>query len=228
VEKIELAASEYQVSMWEVIQQPAQYSLQLANNIVTRIAGFNKLIEEFRNFASNNDAYEVASEVLNKSGMLADLKSETSFENISRLENVEELLNSIKNFVEQSKQENTNATLAEYLGTVTLLTDADTDDEDDHNKVSLMTVHAAKGLEFDYIFIAGMEEGLFPSGMLTGREEEIEEERRLFYVALTRAKKRVTISYAKNRYRWGNPLIALPAVLSSKSTQNMLILKAQK
>lgn len=211
VEKIELAASEYQVSMWEVIQQPAQYSLQLANNIATRIAGFNKLIEEFRNFASTNDAYEVASEVLNKSGMLADLKSETSFENISRLENVEELLNSIKNFVEQSKQENTNATLAEYLGTVTLLTDADTDDEDDHNKVSLMTVHAAKGLEFDYIFIAGMEEGLFPSGMLTGREEEIEEERRLFYVALTRAKKRVTISYAKNRYRWGKPVNCTPS-----------------
>jgi len=211
LEKIELAASEYQMSMWEVIQQPSQYALQLAGNITTKIAGFIKLIDEFRTFATTNDVYEVASEVLNKSGILADLKSETSYENISRLENIEELLNSIKDFVEHSKKENINPTLAEYLSTVSLLTDADNDDDEDKDKVSLMTVHAAKGLEFDYIFIAGMEEGLFPSGMLTGRNEEIEEERRLFYVALTRAKKRVTISYAKNRYRWGKPVQCSPS-----------------
>ncbi|MGC8803264.1 MAG: ATP-dependent helicase, partial [Bacteroidales bacterium] len=200
LEKIELAASQHQVSMWEVILQPSAYELQLAANTNAKISSFKSLIDEFRAFASTNDAYEVASEVLQKSGMLADLKSDTSYENISRLENIEELLNSIKDFVEQNKQENNNTTLAEYLGTISLLTDADTDNDDDKNKVSLMTVHAAKGLEFDYIFIAGMEEGLFPSTMLLGRDEEIEEERRLFYVALTRAKKRVMISYARNRY----------------------------
>lgn len=211
LEKIEQAASLHQVSMWEVIQQPSAYELQLAANTNAKISGFKGLIDEFRNFASTNDAYEVASEVLQKSGMLAELKSDTSYENISRLENIEELLNSIKDFVEQNKRDNVNPTLAEYLGTVSLLTDADTDDDDDKNKVSLMTVHAAKGLEFDYIFIAGMEEGLFPSNMLLGRDEEIEEERRLFYVALTRAKKRVMISYARNRYRWGKPVQCSPS-----------------
>ncbi|MEJ5264930.1 MAG: UvrD-helicase domain-containing protein [Bacteroidales bacterium] len=211
LEKIELAASQHTVSMWEVIGQPSAYDLQLAGNTLAKITAFKNLIEEFRTFASTNDAYEVAEEVLRKSGMLSDLKSETSYESISRLENIEELLNSIKDFVEQSKQENGNPSLAEYLGTVSLLSDTEIDDDDDNNKVSLMTVHAAKGLEFDYIFIAGMEEGLFPSSMLLGRDEEIEEERRLFYVALTRAKKRVMISYAKNRYRWGKPVQCSPS-----------------
>lgn len=211
LEKIELAASQHTVSMWEVIGQPSAYDLQLAGNTLAKITAFKNLIEEFRTFASTNDAYEVAEEVLRKSGMLSDLKSETSYESISRLENIEELLNSIKDFVEQSKQENGNPSLAEYLGTVSLLSDTEIDDDDDNNKVSLMTVHAAKGLEFDYIFIAGMEEGLFPSSMLLGRDEEIEEERRLFYVALTRAKKRVMISYTKNRYRWGKPVQCSPS-----------------
>ncbi|HOK98177.1 MAG TPA: 3'-5' exonuclease [Bacteroidales bacterium] len=211
LEKIELAASQHTVSMWEVIGQPSAYDLQLAGNTLAKITAFKNLIEEFRTFASTNDAYEVAEEVLRKSGMLSDLKSETSYESISRLENIEELLNSIKDFVEQSKQENGNPSLAEYLGTVSLLSDTEIDDDDDNNKVSLMTIHAAKGLEFDYIFIAGMEEGLFPSSMLLGRDEEIEEERRLFYVALTRAKKRVMISYAKNRYRWGKPVQCSPS-----------------
>ncbi|MCX7987233.1 MAG: UvrD-helicase domain-containing protein [Bacteroidales bacterium] len=211
LEKIELSASQYQVSMWEVIQKPSEFGLQLNTNTIGKINGFIQLIEELRTFSSTNDAYEVASEVLNRSGILNDLKSDTSYENISRLENIEELLNSIKDFVEQNKQENGNISLAEYLGTVSLLTDTETDEDEDKDKVSLMTIHAAKGLEYDYVFIAGMEEGLFPSNMLLGRDDEIEEERRLFYVAITRAKKRVLISYARNRYRWGKPVQCSPS-----------------
>ncbi len=211
LEKLDLAASEAEKSIWEVITSPSTFGVNISSGILSKIEGFRNLIIEFQNFANENNAYDLATEVFQRSGILQDLKSETSYENISRLENIEELLNSIKEFVDQNTANGNQVTLTDYLNTVSLLSDTDNDHEDNKEKVSLMTIHSAKGLEYDYVFIAGMEEGLFPSFLMFNSQSEIEEERRLFYVALTRAKKRVFISYARNRYRWGKPTVSSPS-----------------
>jgi DNA helicase-2/ATP-dependent DNA helicase PcrA len=135
---------------------------------------------------------------------MRDLKDGKSTEEISRYENLEELLNAIKEFTEAADTNGEPNILEAYMANVALLTDQDSENEEDRNKVTLMTMHAAKGLEFKHVYIAGMEDTLFPSPMSTGSAKELEEERRLFYVAVTRAEKQATLSYALNRYKWGN------------------------
>jgi DNA helicase II / ATP-dependent DNA helicase PcrA len=147
------------------------------------------------------------------SGIIRDLKEDKSFEGLSRFQNVEELLNSIKEFTESQKEEGVTEiiTLADYMENVSLLTDADTEKPEDRDKVTVMTIHSSKGLEFNYVFLTGLEEDLFPSKMTVSSPDELEEERRLFYVALTRAAKKVTVSYAQTRYKWGNLSHCVPS-----------------
>jgi DNA helicase-2/ATP-dependent DNA helicase PcrA len=211
IEKIEEYASTAEKSMWLSISEPDIQSLGLNRGAMAKIETFRNLINNFSSKLYTEEAFELANYITKSSGIYTDLKSENSFESIARLENVEELLNSIKEFAVENKVGDSLVTLDKYLENVALLTDADNDKSEDRDKVSLMTIHSAKGLEFDYVYIAGVEEDLFPSKMVLSTPEELEEERRLFYVALTRAGKRASISYAANRYKWGTPTICSPS-----------------
>jgi DNA helicase-2/ATP-dependent DNA helicase PcrA len=153
---------------------------------------------------------------------MKELREGKAPEEVSRLENFEELLNAIKEFTESAETNGEPSTLEAYLANVALLTDQDTDDENDKDKVVLMTMHSAKGLEFKHVYISGMEDTLFPSPMSSGNPKELEEERRLFYVALTRAEKLATLTYALNRYKWGNLERSRPSRFLKEIDQNFL------
>jgi DNA helicase-2/ATP-dependent DNA helicase PcrA len=174
------------------------------------------MIVELSSLQFAMEAHEVASEVARRSGYIAELKSTLTIENTARLEYVEELLNSIKEFCEAPENKNPDdenqlITIRDYLENVALITDMDNEKSEDRNKVTLMTVHAANGLEFSYVYVTGMEETLFPGARSIYSDEDLEEERRLFYVAITRAKSKVTVSYAATRYRWGEPVSNNPS-----------------
>jgi DNA helicase-2/ATP-dependent DNA helicase PcrA len=154
--------------------------------------------------ADSSDAFTKAREIALGSGIMKELKEGKSPEEVNRYENLEELLNAIKVFTEAAETNGEPSVLEAYMANVALLTDQDTENEEDKNKVTLMTMHSAKGLEFKHVYIVGMEDTLFPSPMSSGSARELEEERRLFYVAITRAEKQATLSYALNRYKWGN------------------------
>jgi DNA helicase-2/ATP-dependent DNA helicase PcrA len=154
--------------------------------------------------SDKSDAYSKAKEIAFGSGIMKELRDGKLPEEISRYENLEELLNAIKIFTEAAQTNGEPDTLGAYMANVALLTDQDNEKSEDRNKVTLMTMHSAKGLEFKHVYIVGMEDTLFPSPMSAGSSKELEEERRLFYVALTRAEKQATLSYARNRYKWGN------------------------
>jgi DNA helicase II / ATP-dependent DNA helicase PcrA len=211
IDKIEDYANSSEISMWTAINEPDIHNLGLNRGAIQKIETFRDLINGFSSKLYTDDAYDLAMHIAKASGIMGDLKAESTFESMSRMENVEELLNSIKEFSDSIKDETTTVTLDKYLENVSLLTDADTDKEEDRDKVSLMTIHSAKGLEFDYVFIAGVEEDLFPSKMALISPQELEEERRLFYVAVTRAAQRATISYASHRYKWGVPTVCTPS-----------------
>jgi DNA helicase II / ATP-dependent DNA helicase PcrA len=211
IEKIEEYSSVVEKSMWDVVTGDEVHKTGLNKGAIQKVGDFCELINKFSSKLYTDDAYSLAMHIAKTTGLISDLKSENSYESMSRLENVEELLNSISEFADAAKQENGVPTLDKYLENVSLLTDADNEKEGDRDKVSLMTIHAAKGLEFDYVFIAGMEEDLFPSKMALGTPQELEEERRLFYVALTRAGKQAILSYAIHRYKWGVPTICAPS-----------------
>ncbi|NOX85042.1 MAG: UvrD-helicase domain-containing protein [Chlorobi bacterium] len=215
IEKIIVAAGENNVTPWEVINKPKTYGLNVHSGTLTKLDGFVTMIKSFQANLKKKDAFEVAKQIAGSSGLIRMYREEDTPEGISRVENIEELLNAIKEFVEKGAEENEGdmshqGTLEEFMQDVALLTDADKDDEDT-DKVSLMTIHAAKGLEFPYVFIVGLEENLFPSIQSIGTRADLEEERRLFYVALTRAMKKVTLSYAESRYRWGEFSITEPS-----------------
>lgn len=215
VEKAIVAADQHEVSLWEVICKPTAYGLKYNSGILSRLDAFSTMIKSFAAEMKKKDAFEVAQLIANSSGLLRMYREEETPEGISRVENIEELLNAIKEFVEKGAEENEGdlayqGTLDEFMQDVALLTDADKDDED-QDKVSLMTIHAAKGLEFPYVYIVGLEENLFPSIQSLNTRADLEEERRLFYVALTRAMNKVTLSYAESRYRWGQFTITEPS-----------------
>ena len=211
VDKIEEFASKSEKSMWDTVAIPDILSLGLNKGTIQKIETFREILNGFTSKLYVEDAYELAMHIAKSSGLLNDLKSENSYESISRIENVEELCNSIKEFSEANKAGNSVVTLDKYLENVALLTDADSEKPEDKDKVSLMTIHSAKGLEFNYVFIVGVEEDLFPSKMTLSNPDELEEERRLFYVALTRAGKQASISYASHRYKWGTPTVCSPS-----------------
>ncbi|MDR3296767.1 MAG: UvrD-helicase domain-containing protein [Prevotellaceae bacterium] len=204
VDRIEQAAARGEMCMWDAILSLSPEQADVRGAAYKKLSQFLLLVDTLSTAAATVDAYELAMATAQQSGLLAELKSDKTVEGITRIENIEELLNGIKEFAENYKEENGELPrIAHYLESVSLLTDADKDNPDEQNVVSLMTVHSAKGLEYGYVYVVGMEESLFPGRIAMMSQSEIEEERRLFYVALTRAKVKATLSYAHSRYRWG-------------------------
>ena len=170
------------------------------------------MIKSFQINNENLDALEILNEVLNRIGVINLLKNEGTPESITRIENIEELINAVQDFIDGQKEiVDSKNSLNEFLEDVALISDLDKDIEKSKPKVSLMTIHLAKGLEFSNVYIVGLEEDLFPSAMSSTTRSDLEEERRLFYVALTRAKKRIILSHSKTRYRWGKLIDCEPS-----------------
>src|SRR5690606_16971846 len=211
IDKLIVAANQYDQSIFEVMKNINGVNIRLGATLKHRLTDFVTMIESFQVLNENYDAFQMAEHVAKKSGLLQELKKDGTPEGIARIENIEELLNGMRDFVEEQNQiEGSSSSLATYMEDVALATDMDSDKGDD-NKVALMTVHLAKGLEFPVVYIVGMEEGLFPSSMNLNTRSELEEERRLFYVALTRAEKKAYLSYVQSRYRWGKLVDAEPS-----------------
>ncbi len=203
VDRIFEAVTGKEVTAWNIISDPSSYKALLTPATWKRIQVYTDLINSLSSECENANAYDAAIKTATETGILKDLKEGQTPEEISRYENLQELLNAIKEFTDAAETNGEPNNLAAYLESVALLTDRDTEKEEDRNKVTLMTMHSAKGLEFKHVYIAGLEENLFPSLMSLAENMGLEEERRLFYVAVTRAKEYVTLSYALNRYRWG-------------------------
>jgi ATP-dependent DNA helicase UvrD/PcrA len=211
IEKLIVAANHYDRSMFEVMKAIDKIDLKINSGIKNKLQNFTTMIESFQVLNSGYDAFQITEHVTKKTGLVLELKKDGTPEGIARIENIEELLNGMRDFVEEQKElVDTTGSLAEFLEDVALVTDLDNDKEDE-NRVALMTVHLAKGLEFPYVYIVGMEEDLFPSGMSMNTRAELEEERRLFYVAVTRAKKQAFLTYCQSRYRWGKLIDAEPS-----------------
>ncbi|MBO4806927.1 MAG: exodeoxyribonuclease V subunit gamma [Paludibacteraceae bacterium] len=213
VNKIAECALTHRVSYWEVLSDPLRYNLPVNSGTAMKLGAFKTLIEEFAQEATTKDAFSMADLIVKRSGILNELFQDRSPENMTRQQNIEELLKSIHEFCEKRQEEEgeEESLLSDFLQEVSLLTDQDNESQENADMVTLMTVHASKGLEFKNIFIVGMEEELFPSNMSTGTEDGLEEERRLFYVAITRAEKNCIISYAKSRFRNGSTCYCNPS-----------------
>lgn len=211
IENLVVAANHYDVSIWEIISNIGQYQLNLNSGVINKLNQFVTMIKSFHVRIESEEAYTLAQEIASSSGVLKDLYDDKSPEGVARYENIEELLAGIKEFSEANKTDEKTMNLADFMMDVALLTDADQDKEDDKNKVTMMTVHASKGLEFPYVFIVGMEENLFPSQLSLNSRSELEEERRLFYVAITRAERQAFLSFATSRYRWGKLITSEPS-----------------
>lgn len=203
LEKVSLIANQHNITLWQVLEQAAMFGFRAGT--LNAIENFVIMIRSFQIMLEKQNAYEVAFRVGKETGIIKDLFNDKSTEGVARYENIQELLNSIKEFTETPDEEGELADkgLGSYLQQITLLTDADEGDEDS-DVVRLMTIHAAKGLEFPCVFVVGLEETLFPNAMSVNDREDLEEERRLFYVAVTRAKSRLWLTYANTRYRFGN------------------------
>ncbi len=199
----ELALTQNRTS-WNILQEAGKYPEHFNAGTVKKLSLYVSVINAMSLNSDTIDAFSKAREIAQGSGIMRELRDGKSTEEVSRYENLEELLNAIKIFTEAAETNGEPSTLEAYMANVALLTDQDTETEEDRNKVTLMTMHSAKGLEFKHVYIAGMEDTLFPSPMSSGSARELEEERRLFYVAVTRAEKQATLSYALNRYKWGN------------------------
>lgn len=212
VGKILAAATQHEVSLWTVVNNPEQYGLDVNKGTLTKIGQFREMIESFIENAQQMPANQIGTMIVKQSGIIADIYQDTTPENLSRQENVEELMNGMQDFCDMRMEEgNTNISLSDYLSEVSLMSDVDSDKGDYGHKVTLMTIHSAKGLEFNTVFVVGLEEGLFPSDMVSGNPREMEEERRLFYVAITRAKTHCYLSYAQCRFRYGQMEFSSPS-----------------
>jgi DNA helicase-2/ATP-dependent DNA helicase PcrA len=198
INKVIVNANENQLSLWEVISNINEFG---AGRAVGNILEFSNLIKRFEIEIQKKDAYEASNLIAKESGLLRELYEDKTIEGLNRYENVQELLNAIKEFVDN--EENEDKSLSSFLQSVALITNLDEDDKEDQDRVTLMTIHMAKGLEFNQVFIVGMEEDLFPSQMMLASRADLEEERRLFYVAMTRARIKLVLSYAITRYRFG-------------------------
>lgn len=198
IDKMVVAANDHGTSIWEIVQNPTPF---IGGRSAGPVEDFVTMIKRFNVEAQRRDAYEAAFEIAKGSGLLKELYEDKTVEGLSRYENVQELLNAIKEFVDDPERE--DKSLGSFLQEVSLLTSQDEDKDKDPDKVTLMTIHMAKGLEFTNVYLVGMEEDLFPSQMMISSRAELEEERRLFYVAITRARKKLFLSYALSRYRFG-------------------------
>lgn len=212
VGKIIAAATGHNVSLWTVLCEPLAYGLNFNKGTVGKLQAFRELISAFITDAAEKNAYEIGADIVRQSGIINDVCQDNSPENLSRKENIEELVNGMSDFCAQRQEEgNPNVLLGDFLSEVSLLTDQDSDKDGDDEKITLMTVHSAKGLEFKNVFVVGMEENLFPSGMVGDSPRALEEERRLFYVAITRAEEHCFLSYAKTRFRYGKMEFGSPS-----------------
>lgn len=212
VGKIIAAATVHNVSLWTVLCEPLAYGLNFNKGTVGKLQAFRELISAFITDAAEKNAYEIGADIIRQSGIINDVCQDSSPENLSRKENIEELVNGMSDFCAQRQEEgNPNVLLGDFLSEVSLLTDQDSDKDGDDEKITLMTVHSAKGLEFKNVFVVGMEENLFPSSMVGDSPRALEEERRLFYVAITRAEEHCFLSYAKTRFRYGKMEFGSPS-----------------
>ena len=205
VGKIIQTAQAYGVSLWQVIKQPVLFPMDVSKGTMTKIQNFRELIEGWIARLQTEDAYTLGHDIIMNSGISKDIYSGRNPEDISRQENLEEFLGGMQDFVESRREEDMGdeVYLPDFLQEVALLTDLDSDNGDDNDKVTLMTIHSAKGLEFPTVFVVGLEENIFPSPMCTNSMRELEEERRLLYVAITRAEKHCILTCAQNRFRYG-------------------------
>ena len=212
VGKIIAAATGHNVSLWTVLCEPLAYGLNFNKGTVGKLQAFRELISAFITDVAEKNAYEIGADIIRQSGIINDVCQDNSPENLSRKENIEELVNGMSDFCAQRQEEGKpNVLLGDFLSEVSLLTDQDSDKDGDDEKITLMTVHSAKGLEFKNVFVVGMEENLFPSGMVGDSPRALEEERRLFYVAITRAEEHCFLSYAKTRFRYGKMEFGSPS-----------------
>lgn len=211
LDKLFDAATQYDTSVWNICLNPNAYDLSINQGTISKLQKFIGMVESFQSKLEQYSAYDIAHYIITNTGIYKEFTGDTSVETISKKENVDELLNALKDFTETKKEAEEPDRLIDFLTEVSLITDQDTDSDEDKNKVSLMTVHASKGLEFKNIYIVGMEEELFPSPRSNDSKKDLEEERRLFYVAITRAEDQCTISYAKSRYKYGSPTFCRPS-----------------
>ncbi|MFT6934987.1 MAG: DNA helicase-2/ATP-dependent DNA helicase PcrA [Maribacter sp.] len=211
VDRLVVAANHYGRSIFEVMENISKIDLKINSGTKRKLEDFVTMIKSFQVMNEGANAFELSEHVAKKTGLLLEFKKDGTPEGIAKMENIEGLLNGIKDFVEgQVEVVDATGSISEFLEDVALATDLDNDTGDD-DRVALMTIHLAKGLEFPYVYIVGMEEDLFPSGMSMNTRSELEEERRLFYVALTRAEKQAYLTYTQNRYRWGKLIDAEPS-----------------
>ena len=205
VGKIIQTAQQYGVSLWQVIKEPVLFPMDVSKGTMTKLQNFRELIEGWMGRIATEDAYTLGHDIIMNSGISKDIYSGRNPEDISRQENLEEFLSGMQDFVESRREEDMGDQiyLPDFLQEVALLTDLDSDEGDSNDKVTLMTIHSAKGLEFPTVFVVGLEENIFPSPMCTNSMRELEEERRLLYVAITRAEKHCILTCAQNRWRYG-------------------------
>ena len=202
-DKLTLAADQYNCTIADIIERIDQIPINVHSGIKNKLRNFLTMIKSFQVNAKKQNAFDLTKEVVKKTGLVQELKKDGTPEGIARLENIEELLNGIQDFVEgQQEIADAHGTINEFIEDVSLITDLDSD-KDDTERVALMTIHLAKGLEFPFVYIVGLEEDLFPSAMNLNSRSDLEEERRLFYVALTRAEQQAYLTYVLSRYRWG-------------------------
>ncbi len=203
VQKLIIAACDHGVSLWTVAANSSDYEVNIAKATATKLSNFLVMINSFTERLAKEDAFNLGREIIKMSGISADIYSGSNPEDVSRQENLDEFLSSMQDFVEGNREEGLPIGLVDFLQDVSLMTDKDCGDAEDDNKVTLMTIHSAKGLEFPHVFVVGMEENIFPSPMCTDSMRKLEEERRLLYVAITRAEKKCILTCAKSRYRFG-------------------------
>ena len=222
--KLQVAAGEYNTSLWKVMEHPEDFNMSFNKGTMAKLNGFKDLILDFKKELMKKSGYELAARIIRESGIGPEIHADRSPENLSKQENVEELLNSIKAYETEILEETGREVvpLTEYLSQVSLLTDSD-QKEDNQPKVTLMTIHAAKGLEFDAVFVTGMEDELFPNSNARYYPKEMEEERRLFYVAVTRAKRYCYLTYAKSRFKYGSIEFSNPSPFLDEIDQQYVV-----
>jgi len=211
IDKLTIAANHYKKSIFEVLKHIEKIDLKINAGTKTKLQDFVNMILRFQIESETKNAFDIAEDIVKQVRLIKDLEKEGTPEAVSKVENVQELLNGIKDFITDKIETGEDASLTLFLEDVALATDFDSDKKDDTPRVSMMTIHQSKGLEYPYVYIVGLEENLFPSGMSMNTRSELEEERRLFYVALTRAEHQAYLTYAQTRYRWGKLTDAEPS-----------------
>ena len=227
IERLMVVADERKQAIWDVIASDEKPMPKDFNSgTVNKLRNFATMIKSFQTLLNKQNAIELAKHICNTVGIIKDLKEDDTPEGLSRVQNIEELLNAIMEFsdkqVDEMTGEQNEVTLNKFMEDVALLTDQDKKNDEDDDYVTLMTIHSAKGLEFPYVYIVGLEENLFPGIQSLSTREDLEEERRLFYVALTRAETKLVLSYAESRYRWGNLTLSEPSRFIEEIDQSLI------